>query len=83
MGHKRKVEDNKRLKKTHSETKTFFGRGVWFDDDKNRYVKCTPSNTPGYTKYLRKLSNRRVRKAKDKLNNSSYKKIYDYWWELF
>lgn len=23
MGHKRKVEDNKRLKKTHSETKTF------------------------------------------------------------
>ena len=83
-GYFRSKERNKRLKKLYSETKNSYGEGAWYDEEKKRYIKCSSSNTTGYTKWLRRLSNRRVRKMKDiTLNNCQYKKVFDYRWELY
>jgi hypothetical protein len=83
MAYKQAQNRKKRLLKTYRETKNCYGGGVWLDEDTGRYRKYTASNTPGYAKSLRKICNKKVRKAKDIGNHSNYKKLYDYWWILF
>lgn len=83
MAYKQAQKRKKRLVKTYKQTKNNYGAGVWFNEDKGFYVKCSSSSTPGYTKALRRISNRKVRRSKDLYNHSSYKKLYDYWWTLF
>ncbi len=78
MAYKQAQNRNKRLLKTYRKTKYKYCAGVWFDEEKGRYVKCTASNTPGYVKSLRKIGNKKVRKAKDVGNFGAYKKLYDY-----
>ena len=83
MSYRRSKERNKRLKRLYEQTKHSYGSGAWYDDRKDRYIRYYPTNRTGYTKYLRRLSNRRVRRMKEfALNGSQYKKIYDYWWSL-
>lgn len=83
MAYKQAQNRKKHLLKTYRKTRTKYGAGVWFDEDKGLYIRYTPSNISGYTKYLRRLSNKRVRRSKEFYNYSSYKKLYDYWWTLF
>ena len=83
MAYKQAQERKKHLIRTYKKTWHKYGAGVWFDDSKGFYKKHTPSNTPGYAKALRRLSNRRVRRSKDFYNHGSYKKLYDYWWTLY
>lgn len=83
MAYKQARNRRKKLIKTYNETRTRYGGGVWFDDDKNRYVKCNASNTPGYTKLLKRISNKKVRKISDLGNYSAYRKSYDYKWEIY
>lgn len=83
MGYRGSRERNRRLKKLYNETKNEYGAGAYYDEDKGRYVEYSPNRKSGHTKYLRKLSNRKVRKSKDYLNHGAYRKMYDYWWELF
>ena len=83
MAYKQAQERKKRLLKTYQKTKHSYGSGVWFNDRKGFYVRYSASRTPGYTKYLRRLSNRKVRRNKDFYNYGSYRKLYDYWWTLF
>jgi hypothetical protein len=56
---------------------------VWYDEYRGFYYKYTASNTPGYAKALRKISNKKVRKALDVGNHGDYRKKYDYKWALF
>ena len=83
MGHRRSVQERLRLKKLYKQTKYSCRGGAWYDDEKERYIRYFASNTPGYTKMLRRISNRKVRKSKEVLNHGLYKKAYDYWWVLF
>lgn len=83
MAYKQAQKRKKRLLKTYKKTKNSCYGGVWFDERKGYYRKFSCSNTPGYTKLLRRLSNKRVRRTKYLGNFSSYKKIYDYKWTLF
>lgn len=83
MAYKQAQNRRKRLLKTYRQTKTNYSAGVFFDEDKGRYVRYSPSNTPGYTKFLKKVSNRKIRKSKDVVNHGAYKRQYDYWWALF
>lgn len=69
MSHRRKMGDIKRLKKARS----------WYDESKGFWKRIY---TPRIGKYLRKLSNRKVRRTKYIPNGSSYKRNFDYWWEL-
>lgn len=84
MSYRRSRERNRRLRKLYRKTRFSYGRGAWFDNDKNRIIRYYPSTSTGYTKYLRRLANRRVRRTKDLPRKGNYyKKLYDYWWELF
>lgn len=83
MSYHRAKERNRRLKKLYNETKNTYRAGAYYNEDKKRYIKYRPSNTPGHAKYLRKMSNRRVRRNVAIPKGSTYKKLFDYWWELY
>ena len=83
MAYKQAMSRRKKLLNTYNKTKTSCGSGVWYDDERGFYYKYTASNTPGYAKSLRKIGNKKVRKAFDVGNHSMYRKQYDYKWALF
>ena len=69
MGYRRSKERNRRLKKLYDETKNWYGAGAYYDEDKKRYIRYSPCKNSGYTKYLRKVANRKVRRSKDCLKH--------------
>lgn len=84
MSYRRSKERNRRLKKLYEETKHSYGSGAWYDEEKGRYIRYYPSSSTGYTKYLRRISNRKIRRMKEmSLKGCQYKKAFDYWWTLF
>lgn len=62
----------------------FILKGIYFDEDKNRYMKI---NRPERLKYIKKTASRKFRKYKDydmQFSNSSlYKKTYGVMWECW
>jgi hypothetical protein len=87
MAYKQAKNRRKRLLKTYHEIeymrKHCTGSGVWYDEDRGFYYKYTASNTPGYAKMLRRISNKKVRKLFDVGNHGDYRKSYDYKWTLY
>lgn len=83
MAYKQARNRRKKLLKTYNETKNHCGSGVAFDDNRHFYYKYTASNMPGYAKSLRRISNKKVRRAADIGSYSDYRKKYDYNWALF
>lgn len=87
MAYKQARNRKKRLLKTYHEVegtrKHCTGSGVWYDEDRGFYYKYTSSNTPGYAKMLRRISNKKVRKTTDVGNHGVYRKSYDYKWTLY
>lgn len=84
MSYRRKKEDKKRLKRLYEKTNNAStGAGVYYSDKKKRYIKTTASTATGYTKFLRRISNKKYRKHKEIHNFSAYKKLFDYWWALY
>ena len=83
LAYKQAQNRKKHLRKTYNQTKTKYCSGVWYDEERGYYYKYYASNTPGYTKRLRKISNKRVRRLQDPGHHSSYKRAYDYKWILF
>lgn len=87
MAYKQVQNRRKKLLKTYKQIKGmrkhYTGSGVWYDEDRGFYFKYTASNTPGYAKMLRRISNKRVRKSADIGNHGDYRKSYDYKWALF
>jgi hypothetical protein len=87
MAYKQAKNRKKRLAKTYRKirgmTKHCTAGGVWYDEDRGFYYKYTASNTPGYAKALRKISNKKVRKSAEVGNYGSYRKNYDYKWTLY
>ena len=83
MAYKQAQNRRKRLLKTYRKTKNGYRGGVWFNEDKGIFIKYSGSNSSGYTKFLRKMSNKKVRKTKDIGNHSDYKRLYDYYWILY
>ena len=77
----------KRLLRAYRETagmrKHSTGSGVWYDNTRGFYYKYAASNTPGYAKMLRRISNKKVRKSVDIGSHGTYRKSYDYKWALF
>ena len=83
MAYKQARNRRKKLVKTFEETKYSCGSGVWYDEDRGFYYKYTASNTPGYTKLLKRISNKKVRRATEVGNHGNYRRKYDYKWVLF
>jgi hypothetical protein len=77
----------KKLMKTYKEVegmrKHYTGSGVWYDEERGFFYKYTASNTPGYAKFLRRRTNKKLRQTKAALNHGDYRRVYDYKWALF
>ena len=82
MGHQRKMEEHRRLRKVYIETRHSYGAGVYFYERKNRYVRYSVGSQRSRGKYLRNVANRKVRRSNNPSNHGGYRKVYDYWWEL-
>lgn len=87
MGYKRSVEDRRRMKKLYDETKTKLIGGAFFDKSKGRIIRFSYSDNPrgreSMTKYLKRQSNKRVRKSDELYERGTYRRVYDYRWMLF
>lgn len=82
MSYHRSLRDKEKLIKLVKETGCSYLSPVWYNEEKGRYIKLDVPRKER-KKFLKKLSNRIVRRSKDNLKNSQYKKIYDLWWELY
>lgn len=84
MGYKQSRERKRRLKKIYLQTKHSYGRGVWYNVKEDRYIRYYPRKNTALSRYFRNQANRKVRRSKgEPLQNGSYRKAYDYWWNLF
>lgn len=81
MSYFRSKEDKRRLAKLYYETKSQYGSGAYYDDDKRRYIRYYPAQV-GFTKFLKRYSNKRARKSSEIPQYSGHKKNTDYWWIL-
>lgn len=82
MGYRRSKERKHRLKKLAEETSHHYNAGAWYNENKGVYERFAAGGRK-YRKYLRKLSSKRVRRYKGDMQNSDYKRTFDYWWELY
>lgn len=82
MSYRRSRERNRRLKKLYNESYSFI-TGAWYDEKKKRYRRSESSRKSAKHKYYRKISNRKVRRSKDVPNGGKYRRVFDYWWELY
>ena len=81
MSYHRKQEENRRLKKIYDKTKTWYGTGVYYDEDKGRFIRYSCHDK--WTKvYCRRITRRRLKKEEGFCKGCKYKKLYDYWWEI-
>lgn len=81
MGYRQSRERKRRLKRMYENRNNSGVSGVWFDEDRNRYIRVY---RPSSSKWLKKQCNRRVRRtALEPIKNGQYKKIMDYWYILY
>ena len=81
MSHRRKEEDKHRLKKLYNKTHSSYGAGAYYDNQKERYIRYSCHNERIKT-HCRRITRRRLKREEAKCNNCTYKKMYDYWWEI-
>lgn len=53
---------------------------IFYDTDKKRYVKDYRGSA---SKYIKRLSNKKIRQAEGISNGGNYKKVFDFWWTLW
>ena len=82
MGYKRSVEEKEKLQKLYEQTKNTYGNGAYYDEQKHRIIKYWAAG-PGTGKWLRRLGNKRLRHLGRAYKGGEYRKVFDYWWELF
>lgn len=82
MGHRRTKQERKKLRRLYDETKHSYGAGVWYDEQKHRFIRYS-MGSGGRSTFLKKQSNKRVRRAEDVGNHCGYRRHFDYNWELF
>ena len=86
MSWRRSTETKRRYKKLYNKTKNHYGSGVWFDDRKGRFIKFSMSRKGrgNHVAYVKRKCNRAIRRYKGDLSSpGSYRKISEYWWEIF
>lgn len=89
MSYRRCKERDKRLKKLFKKTEHSYGAGVWYNEDKNRYIRYSCHNK-WLKHHCRKTIRTRMKQEQRESDsiqliggkNNTYKKYYDYWWEL-
>lgn len=81
MSWQRSRETKRRYKKLHDDTIHCYGSGVWYDEEKGRYIRCYQ---PRRAKFVKRKCNRAVRRYKGPLpDKGSYRKVSEFWWEIW
>lgn len=81
MGYKRSKETKKRYKHLYDETMRHYGAGVWYNDEKGRYIRYWQ---PRRAKFAKRKCNRAVRRYKGALSSKgAYRKVSEYWWDIW
>lgn len=84
MSHKRKQDEKRKLKHLYDQTRHSVISGAYYDNKKQRYIRHSPSRRgSGYPKFLRKISNKVLRRKDDAYQYGGYKKLFDYKWRLW
>ena len=71
----------KKLEKLYKESHRHYG-GAYKDND-GRIKQCSFSRNSDMPKFYKRKSNKKLRQMKDEELPDSYKKAYDYWWNLY
>ena len=81
MGYRRSQETKKRYVRLYEETMRHYGSGVWFNEEKGRYIRYWQ---PRRAKWVKRKCNRAVRRYKGSLpDKGSYRRVSEYWWEIW
>ena len=81
MSWQRSKETKRRYKKLHDDTIHCYGAGVWYNKEKGRYIRYYQ---PRRAKFVKRKCNRAVRRYKGDLSaKGSYRKVSEYWWEIW
>ena len=81
MGYKRGQETKKRYKQLYKDTMRHYGAGVWYDEEKGRYIRYYQ---PRRAKFVKRKCNRAVRRYKGALSTKgSYRKVSEFGWEIW
>lgn len=80
MSHRRKTKEKHKLKRLYDQTQSSYWSGAYYSEDKKRYIRCYARRIG---KFYRRISNKRVRRTKYLVNGNTYKRYFDYWWELY
>lgn len=81
MSYQRKQKDKHKLRKLFNETNNSSFAGAYFSENKNRLIRYSVNNTWHKT-HARRVTRRRL-KRDPYFRHNSYKKIYDYIWEVW
>lgn len=80
----RKQITKDKLLKLHKYGKWWTTHKQTNDEDKFYIIRCYIGNHKNSrTTYHKKKANKKVRKYKGMLKRNNYRKLYDYWWEIF
>lgn len=71
----------KKLEKLYEESHRHYG-GAYKDDD-GRIIHKSLSRHSDAPKFFKRKGNKKIRKMKDEELPNSYKKAFDYWWNLY
>lgn len=86
MSWRRAEERKKRLIKLYNKTKNYYGRGVWYNEDNDRYYRYSLNNGKNcsYYKFCKNYSNRLIRRRKlsENIDRTTCKKQFDLWWSV-
>lgn len=81
MSYRRKQEENRRLKRLYNKTKCSYRAGVYYDEQKGRFIHYSCHNEKTKTR-CRRITRRRLKEEESFCKGCKYKKLYDYWWEI-
>lgn len=81
MSYRRKQEDNRRLKQKYKIAGTHYRAGIYFNTDKNRFMRYYFS--PAIKKFFKRQAAKKVRKYRHHLHGNEYRKVDAYWWHVY
>ena len=86
MSYKRSQETKKRYESLYAKTKHKYARGCWYDEEQDRLIRFQMSKKGRGNRYgwVKHRCNKKVRRYKGDLSaKGTYRKIAEFWWEVF
>lgn len=82
MSYSKSEKNKKKLKKLAQETYNTCPTGAFYSEKKKRYVRYYRGNN-WLKVHCRRMTRRKLKNTTVIYDKSQYKKLYDYWWELY